>query len=331
MILRRCARLLHYKGNAVPHRLSPRTSRTWRAGTPLGGSLLAGVPSVPAAPIGSDKEPARARPRRPPRRTQARPPPPHPRRRGASHASQARGTPGRGGRSGEGGSLGRSLGLWQLTMISIGATLGTGIVVVLGDAVPEAGPAVTPAFVIAGPTALFSALSYAEPAGTVPVAGSSYSYAYPTMGELVAWVCGWCLVLEHGVSVAAVAVGRGEYLDELLNGTIGVTVPAVLSSAPGEGGIIDLPALIVVLPATRVGTHLQGAVRAGAAGAGLPVLRVQHVRPRYRHLGRLRVLDGRRSRVLLPVRLSPFPSRDAGSRGGRSSRDIRSEVNHPQC
>ncbi|MEV0181079.1 amino acid permease [Streptomyces sp. NPDC050625] len=149
---------------------------------------------------------------------------------------------------GEGGTLRRSLGLWQLTMISIGATLGTGIFVVLGNAVPEAGPAVTLAFVIAGLTALFSALSYAELAGSIPVAGSSYSYAYATMGELVAWVCGWCLVLEYGVSVAAVAVGWGEYLNELLNGTIGVTIPAALSSAPGEGnGIINLPALIVVL------------------------------------------------------------------------------------
>ncbi|MFF9769568.1 amino acid permease [Streptomyces sp. NPDC053086] len=151
------------------------------------------------------------------------------------------------GGQGEGGQLRRSLGLWQLTMISIGATLGTGIFVVLGDAVPEAGPAVTLAFVIAGLTALFSALSYAELAGSIPVAGSSYSYAYATLGELVAWVCGWCLVLEYGVSVAAVAVGWGEYLNELLDGTIGVTIPAALSSAPGEGGIINLPALIVVL------------------------------------------------------------------------------------
>ncbi|MCC8453817.1 amino acid permease [Streptomyces rochei] len=103
-----------------------------------------------------------------------------------------------GGR-GEGGTLRRSLGLWQLTMISIGATLGTGIFVVLGEAVPKAGPAVTLSFVIAGLTALFSALSYAELAGTIPVSGSSYSYAYATMGELVAWICGWCLVLEYGV------------------------------------------------------------------------------------------------------------------------------------
>ncbi|MFF7596924.1 amino acid permease [Streptomyces mirabilis] len=151
------------------------------------------------------------------------------------------------GGQGEGGSLRRSLGLWQLTMISIGATLGTGIFVVLGEAVPKAGPAVTLSFVIAGLTALFSALSYAELAGTIPVAGSSYSYAYATMGELIAWICGWCLVLEYGVSVAAVAVGWGEYLNELLAGTIGVTIPNALSAPPGAGGIFNLPALIVVL------------------------------------------------------------------------------------
>ncbi|MGY0487799.1 amino acid permease [Streptomyces sp. WG-D5] len=151
------------------------------------------------------------------------------------------------GGQGEGGSLRRSLGMWQLTMISIGATLGTGIFVVLGEAVPKAGPAVTLSFVIAGLTALFSALSYAELAGTIPVAGSSYSYAYATMGELLAWVCGWCLVLEYGVSVAAVAVGWGEYLNELLDGTIGVTIPDALSAPPGDGGIFNLPALIVVL------------------------------------------------------------------------------------
>jgi APA family basic amino acid/polyamine antiporter len=151
------------------------------------------------------------------------------------------------GGQGEGGSLRRSLSMWQLTMISIGATLGTGIFVVLGEAVPLAGPAVTLAFVFAGLTALFSALSYAELAGTIPVAGSSYSYAYATMGELVAWVCGWCLLLEYGVSVAAVAVGWGDYLNELLDGTIGVTLPAALSSPPGDGGIFNLPALIVVV------------------------------------------------------------------------------------
>jgi len=151
------------------------------------------------------------------------------------------------GGQGEGGSLRRSMGVWQLTMISIGATLGTGIFVVLGEAVPDAGPAVIVSFVIAGLTALFSALSYAELAGTIPVSGSSYSYAYATMGELVAWVCGWCLILEYGVSVAAVAVGWGQYLNELLDGTLGITIPDALAAPPGDGGIFNLPALLVVL------------------------------------------------------------------------------------
>ncbi|WP_235481986.1 amino acid permease [Streptomyces roseoverticillatus] len=152
------------------------------------------------------------------------------------------------GGQGEGGTLRRSLGMWQLTMISIGATLGTGIFVVLGEAVPDAGPAVVISFVLAGVTALFSALSYAELAGTIPVSGSSYSYAYATLGEIIAWVCGWCLILEYGVSVAAVAVGWGQYLNELLDGTIGVTIPAALANPPGtDGGIFNLPALLVVL------------------------------------------------------------------------------------
>ncbi|MFE2165518.1 amino acid permease [Streptomyces sp. NPDC059447] len=151
------------------------------------------------------------------------------------------------GGQGEGGTLRRSLTMWQLTMISIGATLGTGIFVVLGTAAPKAGPAVTISFILAGLTALFSALSYAELAGSVPVSGSSYSYAYATMGELIAWICGWCLVLEYAVSVAAVAVGWGQYLNEFLDGTIGVTIPDAVSSPMGEGGFINLPALVVVL------------------------------------------------------------------------------------
>lgn len=151
------------------------------------------------------------------------------------------------GGQGEGGALRRSLTMWQLTMISIGATLGTGIFVVLGEATPLAGPAVAISFVVAGLTALFSALSYAELAGSIPVSGSSYSYSYATMGEIVAWICGWCLILEYGVSVAAVAVGWGEYLNELLDGTIGVTIPDAVSAPLGEGGLINLPALVVVL------------------------------------------------------------------------------------
>lgn len=146
-----------------------------------------------------------------------------------------------------GTSLRRSLGVWQLTMISVGATLGTGIFVVLGTAVPLAGPAVWIAFAVAGLAALLSALSYAEMAGSVPVSGSSYSYAYATMGEGVAWVCGWCLVLEYGVSVAAVAVGAGQYVNEAL-AVFGLGLPPALANPIGVAdSLINLPAAALVL------------------------------------------------------------------------------------
>ncbi len=91
--------------------------------------------------------------------------------------------------------------------------------------------------------ALLSALSYAEMAGAVPTSGSSYSYTYATMGEGIAWVCGWCLVLEYAVSVAAVAVGASEYVDETLR-VFGLHLPAALSAPPGEGGVVNLPAAV---------------------------------------------------------------------------------------
>lgn len=148
--------------------------------------------------------------------------------------------------------LHRSLGLVPLVAISVGATLGTGIFVVLADAAPAAGPAVVLSFVLAGLAALCSALSYAELAGSVPVTGSAYSYTYATLGELIAWICGWCLLLEYGVSVAAVAVGWGGYLNEFLDGTLGVTIPTALAAPPGEGGIVNVPAALVVLLAVVV-------------------------------------------------------------------------------
>jgi APA family basic amino acid/polyamine antiporter len=151
----------------------------------------------------------------------------------------------------EGRGLRRTLGVWHLTAISIGATLGTGILVVLGTAVPLAGPAVWLAFVLAGVAALLSALSYAEMAGSVPVSGSSYSYAYATLGEGIAWVCGWCLVLEYAVSVAAVAVGAGQYVDEALR-VFGLSLPDVVAGPPAEGGLLNLPAAALVLLATLV-------------------------------------------------------------------------------
>ncbi|MEV6098637.1 amino acid permease [Nocardia sp. NPDC051981] len=162
---------------------------------------------------------------------------------------------------GEHTALRRSMGLISLIALSVGATLGTGIFVVLGEAAPLAGPAVVVSFVIAALAALFSALSYAELAGAVPVSGSAYSYTYATLGEIIAWICGWCLLLEYGVSVAAVAVGWGAYLNEFLGSTIGWRIPAALAQPPGDGGVVNLPAAIVVVLATVV---LLGGIRESA-------------------------------------------------------------------
>jgi APA family basic amino acid/polyamine antiporter len=171
-----------------------------------------------------------------------------------------------------GSPLRRTMGLWQLTLLSVGATLGTGVFVVLGQAVPEAGPAIIVSFVLAGVTALFSALSYAELAGMIPGSGSSYSYAYATLGELVAWICGWCLILEYGVSVAAVAVGWGQYVNELLSLTVGVTLPDSLSAPPGTGGVVNIPAAAIVVLAMVV--LLRGARESARANTIMVAVKV---------------------------------------------------------
>jgi basic amino acid/polyamine antiporter, APA family len=139
-----------------------------------------------------------------------------------------------------------TIGFFNLTMIGVGATIGTGIFVALSTAVPEAGPAVIVSFVLAGITAALTALCYAEMASAVPVAGSSYSYAYATLGELPAFLIGACLLLEYGVSASATAVGWGQYLNALLAITTGWRIPDALAKPPGTGGLIDLPAVVLV-------------------------------------------------------------------------------------
>ena len=146
----------------------------------------------------------------------------------------------------EGGELKRTIGLFQLTLFGVGATIGTGIFVILTDAVPEAGPAVILAFVLAGVVAGLTAICYAELAGAVPVSGSSYSYAYATMGEAVAVVVAACLLLEYGVSAAGVAVGWSQYLNELLDNLFGFTIPEDFSQAPEQGGIFNVPAFVLI-------------------------------------------------------------------------------------
>src|ERR671924_949154 len=138
-------------------------------------------------------------------------------------------------------TLRRAVGALDLTALGIGAVIGTGIFVIIGEAIADSGPGIVLSFVLAGVTCIFSALSYAELASTIPVSGSAYTYAYATMGELVAWVIGWDLVLEYGVSVAAVAVGWGAYFVELLDSLFGITLSDAITLPPGEGGEVNVP------------------------------------------------------------------------------------------
>ena len=154
----------------------------------------------------------------------------------------------------QGEELARNLSTFQLMMFGVGATVGTGVFFVLGEAVPKAGPAVLVSFLIAGLAAGLSALCYAELASAIPVSGSTYSYAYHAMGELVAVVIAGCVLLEYGVATGAVAVGWSGYFNELLLETIGWRLPQALSISPipgtdGEptGGLINLPAVVLVL------------------------------------------------------------------------------------
>ncbi|MEU1973320.1 amino acid permease [Microbacterium sp. NPDC019599] len=144
------------------------------------------------------------------------------------------------------GGLTRRIGTFHLAMLGVGATVGTGIFFVMHEAVPLAGPAVIISFLLAGVAAGLSALCYAEMASAVPVSGSSYSYAYATMGEAVAMGVAACITLEYGVSTAAVSAGWSGYLNQLLDDLFGWRIPPELSMAPAQGGIVNLPAMILV-------------------------------------------------------------------------------------
>jgi APA family basic amino acid/polyamine antiporter len=149
-------------------------------------------------------------------------------------------------------TLKRSVGALDLTALGVGAIIGTGIFVVIGEGAGDAGPAVTISFVLAAVTCLFSALSYAELASSIPIAGSAYTYTYATLGEVVAWIIGWDLILEYGIAVAAVAVGWGGNLNEFLDTAFGVRIPDALSTSPEQGGTFNLPAVLIVVAVTAL-------------------------------------------------------------------------------
>lgn len=153
--------------------------------------------------------------------------------------------------------LKKDLGAFDLSMLGIGAIIGTGIFVLTGVAAAEhAGPALILSFILSGLACVFAALCYAEFASTVPVSGSAYTYSYATFGEIIAWILGWDLILEYGLASSAVASGWSGYLQGLLGG-FGIHFPKALTSAydPANGTFIDVPAILIVLIITLLLTQ----------------------------------------------------------------------------
>jgi APA family basic amino acid/polyamine antiporter len=147
-------------------------------------------------------------------------------------------------------ALRRTLSAMDLTLLGIGAIIGTGIFVLTGTAAAnQAGPAIVLSYVLAGLACAFAALCYAEFAAMIPISGSAYTYAYATLGEIFAWMIGWDLILEYAVGSMTVAVGWSGYFQRILAG-FGLHLPAWMSAAPAaglDGAIVNLPAIIIVL------------------------------------------------------------------------------------
>jgi basic amino acid/polyamine antiporter, APA family len=147
-------------------------------------------------------------------------------------------------------ALKRTLSAMDLTLLGIGAIIGTGIFVLTGTAAAnQAGPAIVLSYVLAGVACAFAALCYAEFAAMIPISGSAYTYAYATLGEIFAWMIGWDLILEYAVGSMTVAVGWSGYFQRILAG-FGLHLPVWMSAAPAagvEGAVVNLPAIIIVL------------------------------------------------------------------------------------
>ncbi|MBH0195612.1 MAG: amino acid permease, partial [Nitrospira sp.] len=158
--------------------------------------------------------------------------------------------------------LKKSLTVWNLTALGIGAIIGTGIFVLIGTAIvgdahrPGAGPGIVLSFVLSGLTCALAALCYAEFSAMIPVAGSAYTYSYATLGEFLAWLTGWNLILEYGVACVAVAIGWSGYFNNLLK-LAGLELPYWATNPPHwaggpEGSIANFPAAIIVLLITII-------------------------------------------------------------------------------
>ncbi len=154
--------------------------------------------------------------------------------------------------------LKRTLTAWDLTGLGIGAIIGTGIFVLIGTAVvgdahrPGAGPGIILSFILSGVTCALAALCYAEFAAMIPVAGSAYTYSYATLGEFLAWLTGWNLILEYGVACVAVAIGWSGYFNNILK-LSGIELPYWATHPPdANGGIANIPAAVIVLLVTII-------------------------------------------------------------------------------
>ena len=165
--------------------------------------------------------------------------------------------------SSESSGLKRVLGPWHLVFLGVGAIVGAGIFVITGHAAAQyAGPAVTLSFLLAGLTCAFAGLCYAEFASLIPIAGSAYTYAYATLGEVIAWIIGWDLILEYSLGATTVAIGWSGYVVSFLKG-VGLEFPAALAQAPyafdpqtGDwsktGAVLNLPAALIIALITYV-------------------------------------------------------------------------------
>ncbi|MEG0830477.1 MAG: amino acid permease [Anaerovoracaceae bacterium] len=150
------------------------------------------------------------------------------------------------GRKKHGGELKRTLGAFQLTMMGVGVIIGSGIFVITGVAAAEhAGPGLILSFILAGLACACAALCYAELASSIPASGSSYTFAYVGLGEAFGWFIGWCLTLEYVVAMSAISVGWSAYAANILS-LLHLNLPASLLADPFSGGIVNLPAIIII-------------------------------------------------------------------------------------
>ncbi len=186
------------------------------------------------------------------------------------------------------GPLERSIGLWQLTAIGLGAIIGAGIFALTGEVAADiAGPAVSVSFLIAGAASACAALSYAEFGGLIPQSGSAYTYGYAVLGEVVGWFIGWDLLLEYTAIVAVVAIGVSQYVSYLIT-ALGLDLPAWMLGAPGTGGghRVDLFAVLLCL---GVALLLNRGIRSSAkVETWLVFVKIAITSERITALGRLR-------------------------------------------